>query len=531
MDAKVGSTEVAHLESALSKPVHHNPTGTVTLLEGDEVILIPTPSPDPCDPLNLPNAQKWAIDIILGMFAVFSVLVTSGMGPILTTVMAYYDYDPRVSDLMTYPTLFMGIGNLIAMPLAMAVGRRPVFLASALILTLGSIWCAASQSLGSHIAGRNILSLAAGQSEALCPLIIQEVHFVHERSSKLAWFSATQSIGTAALTIATAYIVNALGWRWWYGVIAIASGTVFVLSFCAVPESAYPRPSDSYDGLVHIYHEGEPISVVRATEKTRVPIDYTRYKARTLSHSLKIFHGPADWSKAITCGKQMAQCVLFPNILWVILLNSVALGIYVIGVTEFGTILSSPPYNYPSSALGLVQGGQIVVSFLLVPVLGYGGDMLTKWIAKHRNGVAEAEIRLIPIVLPVAALIISSVIFGHAGSNPYEWSPWAINITFSGIYFAFIGIVLVGYTYSLDSYPERAAPILVLICAIRGLISFGISFGITKFVTEQGYQGALNICAIITGAVAVLGVPVFLWGPRMRAITMKYAVDHKTAEG
>jgi hypothetical protein len=38
-------------------------------------------------------------------------------------------------------------------------------------------------------------------------------------------------------------------------------------------------------------------------------------------------------------------------------------------------------------------------------------------------------------------IIVASVIFGHAGSNPYEWSPWAINITFSGIYFAFIGIV------------------------------------------------------------------------------------------
>ncbi|KAJ5404192.1 hypothetical protein N7509_004063 [Penicillium cosmopolitanum] len=503
MDIKAGTTEVAHLESALSKPTHHNSTGTVTLLEGGEIILIPTPSPDPRDPLNLPNYQKWAIDIILGMFAVFSVLITSGMGPILTNIMAFYDNDPRTTDLMTYPTLFMGIGNIIAMPLAMAIGRRPVFLASVLILTVGSIWCAASQSLDSHIAGRNILSLAAGQSEALCPLIIQEIHFVHERSSKLAWFSATQSIGTAALTIATAYIVNALGWRW----------------------------CDAYEGLVHIYHEGEPVSVVRATQKTRVLIDNTRYKARTLSHSLKIFHGPADWSKAITCGKQMAQCLLFPNILWVILLNSVALGIYVIVVTEFGTILSSPPYNYPSSALGLVQGGQIVVSFLLVPVLGYGGDQLTRWIAKHRNGVAEPEIRLIPMVLPVAALIISSVIFGRAGSSPYEWSPWAITITFNGIYFAFIGVILVGYTYSLDSYPERAAPILVLICAIRGLISFGISFGVTKFVTEQGYQGAFNICASITGAVAVLGLPVFLWGHKIRAITMKYAVDHKTAQG
>jgi predicted MFS family arabinose efflux permease len=99
--------------------------------------------------------------------------MTSGMGPIFQVVEASYDFNPKASDLMTYPTLFMGIGNLIAMPMAMAVGRRPVFITSALILVIGSVWCAASQSLGSHIAGRDIMSLAAGQSEALCPLIIQ----------------------------------------------------------------------------------------------------------------------------------------------------------------------------------------------------------------------------------------------------------------------------------------------------------------------------------------------------------------------
>lgn len=102
-----------------------------------------------------------------------SILITSGLGAILTNVSASYDDDPRVNDLMTYPTLFMGIGNLIAMPMAMALGRRPVFLTSALVLLVGSIWCATSQSLGSHIAGRDILSMAAGQSEALCPMIIQ----------------------------------------------------------------------------------------------------------------------------------------------------------------------------------------------------------------------------------------------------------------------------------------------------------------------------------------------------------------------
>lgn len=112
------------------------------------------------------NSQRNPVSIL-------GVMWTSGMGAILNTIDAYYDGNPPTSDLMTYPTLFMGIGNLIAMPIAMAVGRRPVFLTSILLLTVGAVWCAASQSLGSHTAGRDILALAAGQSEALCPLIIQ----------------------------------------------------------------------------------------------------------------------------------------------------------------------------------------------------------------------------------------------------------------------------------------------------------------------------------------------------------------------
>lgn len=121
---------------------------------------------------SLPSLDKPPSNTI-NLVSVLGVLMTSGMGPFVTLMEAYYDYSPRTDDLMTYPTLFMGIGNIIAMPLAMAIGRRPVFLGSALILTVGSIWCAASTSLSSHIAGRDVLSLAAGQSEALCPLIIQ----------------------------------------------------------------------------------------------------------------------------------------------------------------------------------------------------------------------------------------------------------------------------------------------------------------------------------------------------------------------
>ncbi|RAH57099.1 MFS transporter [Aspergillus piperis CBS 112811] len=489
-------------------------------LERDEPLTKPLMKSG-ADPLNYPQWQKWVITFVLGLFSVLGVLMTSGMGPFVTLMQSYYDYNPHTDDLMTYPTLFMGIGNVIAMPLAMAIGRRPVFLASALVLTVGSIW---------YIPITDPLHLTLYKPKTLTKAI-QEIHFVHERSSRLAWFSAIQSIGTAALTIATSYLVSSLGWRWWYGVFSIASGLVFISAFTLVPESRYDRPTDAFEGEVHVHHEGEEQVILHATTKNRVPLDFINYKARTWKHTLAIMHPPANWKEALTCYKQMGQCILFPNILWVVLMNSVSLGIYVIGVTEYASVLGAPPYNYPTTSLGLVQGGQIVVAMIMVPVLGYGGDQLYKLVARRReNGTVESEVRLIPMLLPIVVLLISCVIFGRAASHPTEWSPWAITTTFSGLYFAYIGIILNGYTYSLDSYAERAAPILVLICAIRGFISFGISFGVTKFITEQGFQGAFDICAIIAGVVAALGIPIFVFGWWIRKVTMKYAVDGRTAE-
>lgn len=59
------------------------------------------------------------------------------------------------------------------MPLAIGVGRRVVLLGSALILVLGAALCACAKNYEWHLATRMILGLAAGQSEALVPMITQ----------------------------------------------------------------------------------------------------------------------------------------------------------------------------------------------------------------------------------------------------------------------------------------------------------------------------------------------------------------------
>ncbi len=70
------------------------------------------------------------------------------------------------------PSLFMGLGNFISMPIALAVGRRPVFLVSCVVQIVALVLCATNNGYAWHFAARCILGLAAGQSEALCPLII-----------------------------------------------------------------------------------------------------------------------------------------------------------------------------------------------------------------------------------------------------------------------------------------------------------------------------------------------------------------------
>lgn len=191
--------------------------------------------------------QKLMMIFVVGLYSAISVLGTSGLGAVYPDVEAMYPNDDPadISDLLTYPTLFMGIGNLFSMPLSVAFGRRPVFLFSLILLVASGIWCAASTSLASHIAGRDIFSMAAGQSEALAPMIVQEIHFLHERATKLAYFIGVQTTGTAVMFVATNYIVESLGLKWWYGIMTIINGVNLILAFLFVVETKFDRPSDA----------------------------------------------------------------------------------------------------------------------------------------------------------------------------------------------------------------------------------------------------------------------------------------------
>jgi len=90
-------------------------------------------------------------------------------------------------------------------------------------------------------------------------------------------------------------------------------------------------------------------------------------------------------------------------------------------------------------------------------------------------------------------------------------------VAYNASYFAFLGANVVGITYAVESFPLRAGSLLVVLCAGRGFISFGLSYATLPSIRSIGYDGATIAEAVVAGTLAMMAVPVYIFGPKFRS--------------
>lgn len=229
-DDKASVGHVEELEALGGDNSNRKVMGTVKLTEG-AIVYIPTPTADPrgqyqiltfalfkltvtrsieyanmakeccpCGNLNLYGSLPGSARLLLTVLvSTLGLALVSGFGGLLGFYIPGYEAAGKgyndITHLMTYPTLFMyeilprgtkcckltrvrGIGNLIGMPLAIGIGRRIVLLGSTAVLVLGAVLCATAKDYEWHLASRMVVGLAAGQSEALVPMITQVIRSI-----------------------------------------------------------------------------------------------------------------------------------------------------------------------------------------------------------------------------------------------------------------------------------------------------------------------------------------------------------------
>ncbi|KAH8724977.1 major facilitator superfamily domain-containing protein [Phaeosphaeriaceae sp. PMI808] len=534
MSKHVASVESDHISS-------DGFDGTANLTLGGGTILIPAPTADPRDPLNLTNLRKYIILSILIVYAVSGLCLVTALGALIGFFLDDYKKEgitqAQISGLLTYPSLFLGVGNILSMPLAIAIGRRPVLLLSLLFLFVSGILCATNQNFVWHLAARCVAAFSAAQCMALVLLIIQDIFFLHQRGRAFQLFSSFEVLLNSSLTIVSSYMSEALGWRSWYWLFTAISGVAFILAFFFIPETDYSRPISAYMGThapdyVNIDHnerlrqddgsnqaqQREPLT----TLSERI-LDTERFQPRTLKSDMRIFVVKPDFRKAVTTWKQMLEIWFFPHVLWVCLMNGFYQGTDVCIQITYGTALISPPYNWANTKVSLIQIGQIIVALLCIPVIGFFSDFLIQRKARANRGVHEPEHRLPPLIAPLLICIMMTVIYGFALQYPEKFHWFALAFTVNIWLFLLLAASTVGTTYLLDAHPARAGAIMVVIPVTRGLVSFGISYHTVDYVNAIGAAKTFGVLSGIMGLFGLVGLILYWKGKAVRHSCSKWA--------
>ncbi|KAF2149581.1 MFS general substrate transporter [Myriangium duriaei CBS 260.36] len=238
--------------SASSLPVYHQPQPQPEPPPEDDdeqkktsdgkIILEPQPEDSANDPLNWPTWRRDAALLSLGLYC----MVGGGITPLLAAGFTNVatDYHIQVSRVSLTTGLYMmglGLGSVIFSPTAILYGKRPVYLFSVILFASSAVWCAKSPNFTSLILARIFQGIAVSPVECLPSATIAEIFFLHERAYRIGIYTLLLLGGKNLVPLVSAAVINSLGWRWAFWIVAIVVGFCGILLFLFVPETFWDR--------------------------------------------------------------------------------------------------------------------------------------------------------------------------------------------------------------------------------------------------------------------------------------------------
>jgi MFS family permease len=165
----------------------------------DEIRLIPQPSVDPADPLNLPIWRKLMILFAMSVHPFVANFTSSSISSVLPIYASssVLGLPPTPFSRLTYLTavnvLMLGASNLWWVPLANTFGRRPIILLSLIILIASSIGAAMATTFSGLMVARFFMGVGAGSADAVSPDVVGEIFFVHQRGRAMVYLGLLES--------------------------------------------------------------------------------------------------------------------------------------------------------------------------------------------------------------------------------------------------------------------------------------------------------------------------------------------------
>ncbi|KAH7147173.1 major facilitator superfamily domain-containing protein [Dactylonectria estremocensis] len=490
---------------------------------GNHIILVPQPSiTDPNDPLRWSKLKKWAT-FLNGVAYAFMGSVT---GPIMAAGMIPLTQKFGVSlQKLTYANgatlICQGVGNIFWMPLAIKLGRRPVYMLSNLLMGIACIWLglASDASYTPFIVGRACLGLFEAPIESIVPTTITDMFFLHDRGEKVSAYGLAVLGGNELGPLFSALIIQHLDMAWAFYIVTMFIGLNAITMFFFMPETKYrgQRPGNALNEDT-IQQNGEK-SFAQIIEDTRIAHSAGVEAASVATPKHSCLSKLRPWQKVdphVSLRKVFLRpfvLVSYPTVLWTCLIYGISLSWNVI-IGSTVAQLFAEPYGFDSQAQGLVFLSPFVGSLVGSWLCGSVSDSIASYFTLKNSGIREPEMRLPTLLIATFLTFFGTLMAGLT----YDYhTHWAGPVVGFGVLTAGAQMgVSLSMSYALDCHKELSVELMVTVASIKSLIAWIWTWVINDWIIADGMLTVFMVIASINVAIHLTTIALFWKGKAIR---------------
>lgn len=326
------------------------------------------------------------------------------------------------------------VGCIIFIPVALKFGRRPVYVATSLLMTVAAIWQARAHTTGDFIGANVIMGLAGCVNEALFQVTVRDLFFAHQRASALGLYGVAVVVGNYLGPVAAGYVANAQGWRWVFYYLTIFQGVLTVALIFLLEETKFTESSLEGQPLSHRDTRDEVQDVQKDDKKRAVPssldprpsivaptpkdhfldtsIPLYGYRKRHSLYRMDSTAGARHHGFFRHIWQPFEILVQFPAVGFAALQYAWQISLLSILAVTQAILYPLPPYNFSPGAVGLMNLPPAIGAIIGSIAGGPPIDFFSLQVAKRRQGIHEPEVRLWPYMIPGCFGIVGALMFG-----------------------------------------------------------------------------------------------------------------------
>ncbi|KAJ5579856.1 MFS general substrate transporter [Penicillium hispanicum] len=495
------------------------------------VILDPVPSNDPNEPLNWSTARKSVnFTIVMGMtvvvFAALSIQTIFWQQMVVDLHVTY----AQLNRTMSVNFVGLAMGCVLLIPLAKKYGRRPIYIASTVVMLATSFWTARLESLAQLYVCNLLQGLAGATNEAIVEITIADLFFVHHRGRMNGLYMTMVMIGSFLTPMAAGAQATRQGWRWSYQTMGIFDAIFLVLFLFLYEETKYvpvltgqAQPRTGEDGNLCPPTKPDQKQACQSDTKAAIPV---KLEPTNVHHELDLSIPSNSWRKRLALITPTPEPIWpyyyrpfyvlssFPAVLFTALQYASGVVWLTIMSSTLSLVFPMPPYEFSPQQIGFMSAGPFIGNMIGSVYGGLLGDWSILHFSRKNNGYYEPEMRLYILHLPALSMTGGLIMFGLTVARGMHW----ICPSIAGVLFGFgLGSVSdAALTLVIDSYREITGDAFTGIAFMRNSVSIGIPFAISPWMKRDGLQNMFIACGLTSLGTMGLILPMICWGKNAR---------------